>query len=431
MNAQTETPAETAPYDVSGFDFALYHGFKPAPGTTRHEGWTPEKQRTFLEALSEGRTVIQACEIVGLSKQSAYALRGSARGASFALGWDAAVIKARDALADELMERAMRGQREKIDDGSRLITRHRFDNRLAFSMLGRLDRMADSQKVPAAAAAARLVACDFAQYLDLVERDAGPARAGVFLGARLPAGAEPAGEDDLAPLRTLARADKWLRTHTDIAEPLAIADLDPADRDRWTAEQWRRAEAAGLVSLAPEPKKEADSSQASQPASQATGQPEPGDPVWWDDIADAWRTRFPPPEDFWGVEEGAYGEEGYERELCPDEKAALDAITEKETALLRARETQERALWLAAMAAEADAIAVPADAEPIAPGSPAPVEAQEPDEAPVEEDDPIEDTGLFEALSALLDERDGGGSADAPLAEAAEIPARNPRCSTL
>ncbi len=254
MNAQTEI--QPYAYDPATFDHAAFHGFSPPPGATRHEGWTPDKQRRFLEALSEGHNVIRACAIVGLSKQSAYALRNSPRGQSFALGWNAAVLKARDVLADDLMDRAFNGVRDSVtrDDGS-IVTRHRHDNRLAATMLARLDRMVDASA--STAAAARLIAADFAQYLDLIGRDGGPARAGVFLGARI----EPAGEDALAPIRALARADRWLRTHTDIAEPLDTTDLDPAERAGWTAEQWARAEAAGLVALAPEPQKNPETSQ--------------------------------------------------------------------------------------------------------------------------------------------------------------------------
>ncbi|MGK6354605.1 hypothetical protein ACMGDH_05185 [Sphingomonas sp. DT-207] len=401
MNAQTETlPAEPAAPEVSGFDYAAYHGFRPAPGATRHEGWTPDKQRTFLEAVSEGYTVIQACEIVGLSKQSAYALRGSPRGAGFALGWDAAVIKARDALADELMERAFRGQRDKVDDDGRIITRHRFDNRLALAMLGRLDRMADAEQAPSTAAAARLVACDFAQYLDLIGRDAGPARAGVFLGARLPAGVEPASDDDLAPIRTLARADRWLRTHTDIAEPLDIADLDPAERASWTGEQWNRAEAAGLVAVAPPPPENVESSQASQPAPP----PEPASllddlyaPVWWDEHAEEWRTRFPAPEDFDGDEQGDYGDDDYSRELTLEEAKTVAARCEEELAALRAGETLERTAWFAALAGttleQKGEIAAGAEAVEVPEPTPAPVSPE-----PVEGRGPAEDPG-FDKLS--------------------------------
>ncbi|TGX52886.1 hypothetical protein E5A73_14790 [Sphingomonas gei] len=358
MNAQTAIlPADDT--DDIGFeaprpiDYAAFHGFSPG-GAARYEGWTPDKQRTFLEALSEGHTVVQAAAIVGLSKQSAYALRQSPRGQSFALGWQAAVLLARNALADELMERAFKGTRETLtrNDGS-IVTRHRHDNRLAMAMLNRLDRMA-SQAEPAAAAA-RLIATDFAQYLELIGRDAGPARAGVFLGARV----EPAGNDDLAPIRALARADKWLRTHTDIAEPVVTADLDPAERATWNGEQWNRAEAAGLVKLAPE---NPVSSQASQPPITDRSLP-----VWWDEIADEWRTCFPPPEDFDREEDGEYGDGDYARALSRDEEAALVAVDDRVIARQRRVEWARRDAWLAALAQEAAALDAEDAAESAAP----------------------------------------------------------------
>ena len=384
MNAQTETlPAEAVAYDVSGFDYAAFHGFKRAPGASRHEGWTPDKQRTFLEAVSEGHTVLQACEIVGLSKQSAYALRNSARGAGFALGWEAAVLKSRDALADELMERAFHGTRDTVtaDEDRRIVTRHRHDNRLALAMLNRLDRMADAARAPGGtAAAARLIAADFAQYLDLIGRDAGPARAGVFLGARV----EPATDDDLAPIRALGRADKWLRTHTDIAEPLDTRDLDPAERAGWTGEQWTRAEAAGLVRLAPDAGKNSESSQpTSQPAPAPASLLDDRDaPVWWDEDAEEWHTHFPAPEGFDGFEQGAYGDGDYARELTPEEARTVAACCEAELAALRADETLERDAWFAALASIAGTSAGTAGTEAVQGPDPTPTARPEPVQGP-------------------------------------------------
>lgn len=52
----------------------------------RRDGWTAQRQRAFLEALAEGHSVEDACRIVGMTHQSAYALRRRAAGAAFALG---------------------------------------------------------------------------------------------------------------------------------------------------------------------------------------------------------------------------------------------------------------------------------------------------------------------------------------------------------
>lgn len=326
----------------------------PEPGhPPRQDGWTPEKQQTFLAALAEGHSVTSACNIVRMSKQSAYALRNSARGAGFALGWEAALLRGRDVLADTLMDRALHGVEEWIEvDGKRTI-RHRHDNRLAMAMLTRLDRRCEASRSPttakadAAQSAARLVAQDFEQYLAIIARDGGPARAGMFLNAR----AEAASADDLAPIRALARADRWLRTHTDLAEPLDISDLDPARRAEWSAGQWSRAEAAGLVQLAPMPQ-DARAHDGNGQLGQADAPDAEDEPVWWDDIAQEWRTRFPPSAAFVGMEDGDFGDEGYSRTLDADEEEILERPHRIEIAARWVREAKERDAWFAAQRSE-------------------------------------------------------------------------------
>lgn len=353
----TATPPEARPVQMfhGPGDPHLGYGYDQ-PREQRYDGWTPEKQRVFLEALSEGHTVTYACRAVRMSQQSAYALRRSARGAAFALGWQAALLLGRDRLADEMMDRALNGTVEEISLGNGQVTeRRRFDNRLGMAMLARLDRMmgdtGHGAEAGAAHGAARLVAQDFEQYLELVGRDAGPARAGVFLGARIEGGAaKPANENDLAPLRALARADTWLRTHTDLAEGVDTADLLPDDRKDWTAEQWRRAEAAGLVALAPNAKpageEEAPESDTKlhQPLEYIPPSQQP-DPVWWSGRHDAWRTRFPPPPDFDGEEVGEFGDEDYSRALTWQEKAFMDEPWLEEVAEREAKESLERDAW--------------------------------------------------------------------------------------
>lgn len=310
----------------------------------RIAGWSGTSQATFLRAIAEGATVGQACRLVGLTQQSAYAFRLSARGAQFALGWQAALLHARNRLADTLLERAVYGTVETITrpDGSE-IERHRFDNRLGMALLNRLDRLADKAAKETTHAAARLVAQELDAYLDLVGQDAGPARAGLFLAQRI----EPAGEDDLAPVRTLARADAWLRTHADAAEP--IADLDPAARERWSGADWSRAETAGLVSIAPVPVR------ADYQAIQDFVEAEPAEAieeprVWWDGHAEAWRTDFPPPEGFHGEEDGDYGDEGYSRELTVEEEDLVEAPRRAEIAVQRVAEGEARDRWFALLA---------------------------------------------------------------------------------
>ncbi len=354
MNAfTTPEPAPPKPsnYDVSTFNHAAFHELEPGvPDAQRYDGWTPEKQKRFLTALARGHNVTKACAIVGMSRQTAYALRDSARGAAFALGWKAAQLRSRDCLADELMDRAFNGVRESVtgDDG-RITTRHRYDNQLAWKMLNRLDKRADAACTDTDAAAVRLAAADFEQFLDLVEQSAAPGRAGLFLAARFGA-AGVASEDDLAPIRTLARADRWLRTHVDDSAAVPATDLDPADRARWTDEQWRRAEAIGLVALASEtPAREKPDTSWEDEAFRQLRQMHAhlDEPVWWCETHDAWRTRFPPPADFDGEEEGEPGTEDYERELTQEEEAAIAAEDAALRAPLIAAGHAAREAWLA------------------------------------------------------------------------------------
>ena len=80
----------------------------------RADGWTYERQATFLMALAETGLVSAACKIAEMSPASAYSLRREARGAAFHLGWQAAHLLARDRLEDVLpqRDRALRPHRE-------------------------------------------------------------------------------------------------------------------------------------------------------------------------------------------------------------------------------------------------------------------------------------------------------------------------------
>ena len=78
----------------------------------RRDGWTPERIRTFLYALRDGKNVTAAAAAAGMSRQSAYAFRASASGRPFAHAWHAAQELARkrriDAILPELMAKRLR-----------------------------------------------------------------------------------------------------------------------------------------------------------------------------------------------------------------------------------------------------------------------------------------------------------------------------------
>ena len=110
-----------------------------AADQVRADGWSPARQRHFLETLAATGIIRSACDAAQISTRAAYALRIRRDGAAFRLGWDAAILIARARLADDLLARALNGHEEVIrkDADAGEITRHRHDNRLAMSVLCR------------------------------------------------------------------------------------------------------------------------------------------------------------------------------------------------------------------------------------------------------------------------------------------------------
>ena len=56
---------------------------------SRRDGWTAERQLRFLDTLSRTRSVTRAASSAGMSRESAYRLRG--RSALFAVLWERAL----------------------------------------------------------------------------------------------------------------------------------------------------------------------------------------------------------------------------------------------------------------------------------------------------------------------------------------------------
>jgi hypothetical protein len=122
----------------------LDESFPPGGRKPRHDGFTPEKMGEFLRHLAATGVVEHAAAAVQVSASAAYALRNRRQGRAFARMWDAILInRSRDRLASELSSRAISGcvsLRKK--DGEVVSEYHYYDNRLAMSILSRLDRLA-------------------------------------------------------------------------------------------------------------------------------------------------------------------------------------------------------------------------------------------------------------------------------------------------
>jgi hypothetical protein len=73
--------------------------FTPVPLRRRADGWPPELQLRFIQALSTGLTPGDAARSVGKNRQNAYALRKRKGAESFAAAWDAVVAHVRQLRA--------------------------------------------------------------------------------------------------------------------------------------------------------------------------------------------------------------------------------------------------------------------------------------------------------------------------------------------
>lgn len=305
----------------------------------RADGWSPARQRHFLETLAATGVITTACAAVQISARAAYSLRIRRDGAAFRLGWDAAILIARARLADDLLARALNGHEEVIrkDADAGEITRHRHDNRLAMSMLSRLDRMADNPPEGSDAALARVVAQDFAAYLDMLCPDD---PSGQAAPEQAPTQQDQPG---LAPPSSATAPDR------DEAAPRGACPSDPALEPciEATATALSPGASAALFIAARmalhEGKKAANAAQGDpfrercelRPplVDRATLPPEEAAArlrgAWWDEEREAWRTDYPAPPGFTGEESGApYDIDAYERDLTPQESEALAALEE-------------------------------------------------------------------------------------------------------
>ncbi|MEI4507103.1 hypothetical protein WBQ88_18350 [Sphingopyxis sp. CCNWLW253] len=134
------TPAPTvddAPaLDAHGHDPAAYD-WVPVLKKRRKDGWSPDKQRAFIEALADSGSVATAAQRVCMSESSAYRLRRAPGAEAFDRAWSAAIEAASKKLLDAAFERALVGTDEPVFDreGRRVGRRLRQSDRLLMFLL--------------------------------------------------------------------------------------------------------------------------------------------------------------------------------------------------------------------------------------------------------------------------------------------------------
>lgn len=83
--------------------------FTPVPRKYRHDGWTEQRQRAFIDALAETGSVKHAAKRINMSPEGAYALRRQPDAEEFRAAWAAALDHGVQRLEDIAMERALHG----------------------------------------------------------------------------------------------------------------------------------------------------------------------------------------------------------------------------------------------------------------------------------------------------------------------------------
>jgi hypothetical protein len=123
--------------------------FTPVPRRCeRHDGWTPERQSAFIEALADTGSVDAACKAVNMSTVGAYHLRRQPEAESFRKAWEAALQLGVARVEDVVMDRALNGVEEPLYSYGKLIgTRRRYNDRLLMFILRNRapDRFAECQ----------------------------------------------------------------------------------------------------------------------------------------------------------------------------------------------------------------------------------------------------------------------------------------------
>src|SRR5690606_28132161 len=111
--------------------------FTPVPRKCdRHDGWTPQVQRAFIEALADTGSVKAAAPPVGRSEVGACQRRRHPQGAEFAAAWQAALAHGIRRMEDVAMDRALNGVEVPVYSYGKLVGRRMsYKDRLLIFML--------------------------------------------------------------------------------------------------------------------------------------------------------------------------------------------------------------------------------------------------------------------------------------------------------
>jgi hypothetical protein len=142
--------------------------FEPIALARRSGGWSPGRQRDFIEALADCGIVREAAARVGMSEQSARRLRSRPDAAGFNAAWAAALQFGAEHLRSVAYERAVEGAIKSYFYHGRKVGEDRvYDNRLLLSLIARAES-------PVSKADVRRVLDDWDGWMAAIEHGAPP-----------------------------------------------------------------------------------------------------------------------------------------------------------------------------------------------------------------------------------------------------------------
>lgn len=105
---QTPTLHDQHGHDPQAYDWV------PVLRKPRADGWSPDRQRAFIEMLADSGSASFAAQSVGMTLRSAQKLRRSPGAEGFDRAWTAALAASTKLLLDEAFERALVGSDEPV-----------------------------------------------------------------------------------------------------------------------------------------------------------------------------------------------------------------------------------------------------------------------------------------------------------------------------
>ena len=133
----TTYPFSWAEYEAEAADPANHIAFTPVPrARARRTGWSPDRQRFFLFALSRCGSVARAARSVGMSPRSAYRLAHAPGAEDFVRAWDQAIEEGLERVRADALKDALGGAFVPVFRRGKLVrVEHRKSQRLALALL--------------------------------------------------------------------------------------------------------------------------------------------------------------------------------------------------------------------------------------------------------------------------------------------------------